>query len=139
MLFICFFVGGISGTIATMKINKHNQQKNTPQTPIIIQPPEESEIDKKLTDLDLLEVPCSQTYISSFGDGLCREMFCTMFTRGDTSQTSGQQCEQIANVNNTISMLKYCHVDLPKDSTDDSYKKMKEQMESCIQVFRERK
>jgi hypothetical protein len=139
LYFLCFFVGGISGTIATSKIIKHNTQKNTPQSPVIVQPPSESEIDKKLTNLDLLEIPCSQDYIATFGDGLCREMFCTMFTRGDSSQTSGQQCEQIANVNNTISMLKYCDVDLPENSNDDSYKTLEQQMETCLQVFRERK
>lgn len=133
---IAFLVGGLSGIVATSKIIKHKQK---PEQTVIVQPPDESEIDKKLTDMDILERPCSQEYIETFGDGLCREMFCLIFTRGDSSQTSGQQCEQIANVNNTISMMKYCKIEIPIDSSEETYKRLDNQMENCLQVFRERK
>jgi hypothetical protein len=51
-----------------------------------------------------------------------------MMTRGIDSETSGQQCEQIANINNSLQILKAC------SSIEDD-----EQREDCIQVFRERK
>jgi hypothetical protein len=88
----------------------------------------ESKIADKLTETELLEKPCSEKYISNQGDGLCREMFCLMMTRGIDSETSGQQCEQIANINNSLQILKAC------SSIEDD-----EQREDCIQVFRERK
>ena len=90
----------------------------------------ESKIAEKLTDVELLEKPCSEKYIESHGDGLCREMFCLMMTRGIDSETSGSQCEQIANINNTLMILKACSF-----SEEDS----EEKREDCVQVFRERK
>ena len=42
-----------------------------------------------------------------------KQLTCLIYSRGIDSQTSGQTCEQISNIANTISMIEYC-----KDSTE---------------------
>ena len=67
----------------------------------------ELEIQKSLTAPDLLQVPCSSEYMGLNGEGLCREMFCRLQTReGDGASQS--ECEEIANLNNTISIIGAC-------------------------------
>jgi hypothetical protein len=67
----------------------------------------ELEIQKSLTAPDLLEIPCSSEYMANNGEGLCREMFCRLQTReGDGASQS--ECEEIANLNNTISIIETC-------------------------------
>jgi hypothetical protein len=67
----------------------------------------ELEIQKSLTAPDLLQVPCSSEYMELNGEGLCREMFCRLQTReGDGASQS--ECEEIANLNNTISIIGAC-------------------------------
>lgn len=61
-----------------------------------------------LTQPDLIQVPCSADYIAEHGDLLCRELFCSMTTRGVESKTSGQECEQIRNVANKKVILDLC-------------------------------
>tara|TARA_R110000824_G_scaffold36970_8_gene114167 strand:- start:572 stop:952 length:381 start_codon:yes stop_codon:yes gene_type:complete len=78
-----------------------------------------------LTEPDLLEVPCSGDYIELHGEGLCREMFCRMTTRGIDSKTSGKECEEIGNMLNSLQMLEAC---ADKDPLED-----------CYDVFRFRK
>ena len=119
------FLGGIIFTTATT-ILLSKRPEEAPPPPVVV----ESKIAEKLTDVELLEKPCSEKYIESHGDGLCREMFCLMMTRGIDSETSGSQCEQIANINNTLMILKACSF-----SEEDS----EEKREDCVQVFRERK
>lgn len=115
-------IGGlIIGASSTFFIMKKEPEQ--PPPPIV-----ESKIADKLTETELLEKPCSEKYISNQGDGLCREMFCLMMTRGIDSETSGQQCEQIANINNSLQILNAC------SSFEDDEKR-----EDCIQIFRERK
>lgn len=116
--------GIIFGAGSTFLILKKPEE--APPPPVVV----ESKIAEKLTDVELLEKPCSEKYIESHGDGLCREMFCLMMTRGIDSETSGSQCEQIANINNTLMILKACSF-----SEEDS----EEKREDCVQVFRERK
>lgn len=69
----------------------------------------ELEIQKSLTAPDLLQVPCSAEYMGLNGEGLCREMFCRLQTReGDGASQS--ECEEIANLSNTISIIQACKV-----------------------------
>lgn len=67
----------------------------------------EIELQKNLTAPDLLKVACSQEYLSSNDDLLCREMFCRLQTReGDGAAQS--ECEEISNVSNSLSVLGTC-------------------------------
>ena len=67
----------------------------------------EIDIQKALTAPGLIEVPCSHEYIRDAGEGLCREMFCRLQTReGDGASQS--ECEEIANLNNTIAIITAC-------------------------------
>lgn len=86
---------------------------------------EEIDIRKSLTAPDLIEVPCSADFISENGEGLCREMFCRLQTReGDGASQS--ECEEIANLNNTITILREC-------------KNMELEIDQCLEVLDTRK
>ena len=87
----------------------------------------QQEVIIQLTDLDIAKEACATEFISTYGDGLCREMFCRMQSRGIDSQTSGTECEAIANINNTITILETCAA-LEGDALED-----------CYEIFRERK
>ena len=69
----------------------------------------QQEVIKQLTDLDVIKEICApeQTQTQE-GLLLCREMTCLVYSRGMDSQTSGKQCEEISNIQNTISMIDYC-------------------------------
>jgi hypothetical protein len=83
------------------------------------------DLQKNLTAPDLIEVPCSEQFIDRNGEGLCREMFCRLQTReGDGASQS--ECEEIANLNNTISILSEC-------------KNMEVEIDQCIKVLDTRK
>ena len=116
-------VGGGAGAAITAKLLK----KKEPDTVIEDTTSEtQQEIIKQLTDIDLLEVPCSKEFIEAKGDLICREMFCRMMSRGIDSQTSGQECEQISNISNTQIIREDC-----KDEQFDG--------EDCYRLYRERK
>jgi hypothetical protein len=67
----------------------------------------EIELQKNLTAPDLLMVACSQEYLEKNDDLLCREMFCRLQTReGDGAAQS--ECEEIANVSNSLTVLNSC-------------------------------
>ena len=122
MTWIYTLVGGlVAGIGGTVLVIKSRTPAADPVQPII----EQIEVQKNLTEPDLLEVPCSDAYIEKHGEGLCREMFCRMTTRGIDSKTSGQECEEIGNLLNTIQML---------DACSD-----KDPLEDCYDVFRFRK
>jgi len=82
------------------------------------------EVQKNLTEPDLLEIPCSLEYIKERGEGLCREMFCRMTTRGIDSKTSGSECESISNTINKTLILDVCG---RKTETEEQRK--------CIEFF----
>lgn len=117
-----FVVGAGGGAAIVHHLMKKEDviviQDNTSET--------QQEIIKQLTDLDLVQEPCSIEFIKENNNLLCRELFCRMQQRGIDAQTSGSECEQIANVSNTITIFSYCS-------------KQNEKMEECIRVFRERK
>jgi len=112
---------GVGGTLYAKK-DKEPVIIETPE-PIIIT---ESKVAEKLTDLDLLKIPCSAEYIKDYGDLLCREMFCLMQTRGVDAKVSGSDCSAISNVQNTLVILETCK---GEEGLDDR----------CIQIYRERK
>ena len=133
-------ISALSGSLLTTGIvisidNKNENWKkiSTEQTEVIntlatlqnsIQK-EELDIRKSLTAPDLIEIPCSADFISQNGEGLCREMFCRLQTReGDGA--SQAECEEIANLNNTISILSEC-------------KNMKIEIDQCLKVLDTRK
>jgi hypothetical protein len=67
----------------------------------------ELDIKKSLTSTDLLQVSCSSEWMADHGPLLCREMFCRLQTReGDGA--SQDECEQIANLSNSLMMIKEC-------------------------------
>lgn len=70
----------------------------------------QQEVIKQLTDLDVIKEICNpeQTQTQK-GLLLCREMTCLVYSRGIDSQTSGKQCEEISNIQNTITMIDYCN------------------------------
>tara|TARA_Y100001963_G_scaffold160240_2_gene269487 strand:+ start:833 stop:1201 length:369 start_codon:yes stop_codon:yes gene_type:complete len=74
-------------------------------TPAVI---EQIEVQKNLTEPDILEVPCSSEFIKENGADLCRELFCRMTTRGIDSKTSGGECEEISNLINSKAILTSC-------------------------------
>lgn len=71
---------------------------------------QQQEVIKQLTDLDVIKEICApeQTQTKE-GLLLCREMTCLVYSRGIDSQTSGKQCEEISNIQNTMSMIEYCN------------------------------
>ena len=76
---------------------------------------EKIQIQKNLTNQDLLEIPCSASWMETNSDLLCREMFCRMQTR-EGAAASQDECEQIANVANSITIMKECKkLDLEQD------------------------
>lgn len=85
----------------------------------------EIDLQKNLTAPDLIAVPCSEEFIDKNGEGLCREMFCRLQTReGDGASQS--ECEEIANLNNTISILSEC-------------KQLEIEIDKCLKVLDTRK
>lgn len=96
-------------------------------------PPEQvatiqQEVIKELTNLDIVKPICSPEYLDKNGAGLCRELTCNIFTRGIDSQTSGQTCEAISNLNNTESILDRCS----KESSPEA-------IEKCTDLYLRRK
>jgi hypothetical protein len=85
----------------------------------------EIELQKNLTAPDLLLVACSQEYLEQNDDLLCREMFCRLQTReGDGASQS--ECEEIANVSNSITVLNSC-------------KNLGIELETCVDYIGKRK
>lgn len=93
------------------------------------------EVDKSLTNQDLLKIPCSKEYMEKNGEGLCREMFCRMNTRGGATQqtATSKECETIGNILNKKAIIKACEQAAVKaDVTDIEFEKHKKQ---CVEFF----
>ena len=84
---------------------------------------------ENVTDISLLEVPCSAEYIdkSETGDLLCREMYCLLQNRGLDASTSQAQCEEISNLKNSLVILDACEGLAP------------EPYRACLAIFSQRK
>jgi hypothetical protein len=125
MLVVYGIIGGaVLGVFGTLYVTKGKE-------PVVIEQPKpviitESKVAEKLTDIDLIKIPCGSEYIEKHGDLLCREMFCLMQTRGVDAKVSGSDCSAISNVQNTLVILETCR---GEEGLDDK----------CIQIYRERK
>ncbi len=125
MLLVYGLLGGaLLGVGGTLYVKKGSE-------PVVVEVPEpivitESKVAEKLTDVDLIKIPCGSEYIEKHGDLLCREMFCLMQTRGIDAKVSGSDCSAISNVQNTLVILESCRVE-------------GELSDKCIQIYRERK
>ena len=85
----------------------------------------ELDIQRNLTSTDLLQVSCSESWMSSHGNLLCREMFCRLQTReGDGA--AQDECEQIANLANTLTLMVQCN-DIGMD------------IDKCVEIVGKRK
>lgn len=106
---IVSLVSLIIGGGSTLLITKQKKEPVSEPIPTENVARDQQEIIKKLTNTDLLVVPCSQEFIEKEGsDILCREMFCRMMGRGIDSQTSGKECEEISNLSNSLSIISEC-------------------------------
>ena len=112
-------LAGTAGTLFAVNQNKETLPDKTSET--------QQEIIHQLTDLDLIKEICKpENTQTKEGFLLCREMTCFIYSRGIDSETSGQQCEEISNISNTITMIEYC-----KEQTDAG--------SMCYEVFYRRK
>jgi len=118
--------GIIIGGVSTLVITKDKKEPvSQPVSPIIVEPVDPvSDVAKQLTNLDLLVEPCSAEYIKENGDLLCREMYCRVMQRGVEAKTSGQECEEIANVANSQIIINHCESFL--DGSKECYEKYRE-------------
>ena len=115
-------IGGLSGAAIIHRVTKDDD----PDPIVDVTSEAQQEIILQLTDIDLLKEPCSSVFIEEKGDLLCREMFCLMMTLGIDAQTSGTQCEQIANIANTKIIRDDCRMSIDGE-------------EECYRLYRERK
>ena len=123
MIEIGLLIGGLilgaGGTFFAMNASKKPTDDKTSQA--------QQEVIKQLTDLDIIKDICKPEQITDAENRLlCRELTCLIYSRGIDSQTSGQTCEQISNIANTISMIEYC-----KDNTTEG--------SLCYELFWRRK
>lgn len=104
-------------------------EETPPVAPVVVTAPPDPEAEavEALSDLSLIEPICAPEFIATNGPGLCREMFCWMQSNAKTGETSGIVCEEISNINNTITIQAICVPYPPEDQ------------EECYQFFRERK
>lgn len=123
-------VVGIGGTIGIQQATKPKEETK----PLVVAvggdevAKGQTEVQKKLVDLDLLVEPCSKEFIKDQKDSLlCREMFCRMQQRGIDAQTSQTDCESISNIANTKAIKDAC-----KDLKDD-------ELTACTELFFRRK
>ena len=99
-LLVAGLIVGAAGAVLGMNAKKPTEDK-TSQV--------QQEVIKQLTDLDIIKDICQPEQITDAQNRLlCRELTCLIYSRGIDSQTSGQTCEQISNIANTISMIEYC-------------------------------
>ena len=119
LLIIGLVVGAAGGAGITAGVIKNKEPRIIEKT---------IEVDRSLSNADLLKVPCSAIYIKENGEALCREMFCRMNTRsGNQSNTaSAKECEAISNTINKSYVLKKCK-DLGKEDADKE--------KACIEFF----
>ena len=105
-------VVGVTSTIIGTKIN-HPQKSEEVATV-------QQEIIKQLTDLDIVEKLCAPENVTKIEDRLlCRELTCLVYSRGIDSKT-GESCEEIQNLANTVSLIDYCksNTENPSDCYD---------------------
>ena len=90
--------GGVFGIMAATKPKEKPEEIATAQ----------NEVQKQLTDTDLLKEPCTESFIAAHSNLLCRELFCRMQQRGIDAKTGATDCEQIGNVANSLEIIRAC-------------------------------
>ena len=130
MEWILLAVGLLLGSGATWGVMK-NKPPTVIETNKVIE--KMVEVDKSLTEADLLKIPCSKDYMEKNGQDLCREMFCRMNTRGGATQqtATSKECEAISNLINTKVILKTCDRDVVEENNTSR--------ENCERLFEKRK
>ena len=144
---ICFLGGAVvtGGTIWGITASKGDKDQNTSN---IIKEigkiggkieAANAEATKKLTNTDLLAIPCSEKYLKDNGESLCREMFCRMNRQGDGKGSSGSECDQIANTINSDLQIKTCMNYWGEDTAGNRGLNQNSRYAQCLQVFEKRK
>ncbi len=132
MEWILLAVGLLVGGGATWGVMKNKPPKIVETNKVI---EKMVEVDKSLTSQDLLKIPCSKEYMEKNGEGLCREMFCRMNTRGGATQqtATSKECEAIGNILNKKAIIKACEDAATKaDVKGIEFEKYKKQ---CVEFF----
>ena len=101
LLAVGLIAGAMGGAGITAGVMKNKEPRIIEKT---------IEVDRSLSNADLLKVPCSKEYIKENGEALCREMFCRMNTRSgnQSNAASAKECEAISNTINKSYVLKHC-------------------------------
>jgi hypothetical protein len=119
LLVIGLLAGGAGGAGIVAGLSKNKDPKIIEKT---------IEVDSKLTDQAILQVPCSADFITKHTAALCREMWCRMHMRSgnQSNKASSQECEAISNANNKRLIYESC---LEYARGDDNTRKQ------CIEFF----
>ena len=119
LLAIGIIAGALGGAGITAGVIKNKEPRIIEKT---------IEVDRSLSNADLLKVPCSEAYIKQNGEALCREMFCRMNTRSgnQSNAASARECEAISNTINKSYVLKKCK-EMGKGNDDKE--------KACIEFF----
>lgn len=101
-------VVGVASTIIGTKINPPQKSEEVATV--------QQEVIKQLTDLDIVEKLCAPENVTKIEDRLlCRELTCLVYSRGIDSKT-GESCEEIQNLANTVSLIDYCKENMENNS-----------------------
>ncbi len=128
------------GVIFKLVLNKQNAANEKIITTIseatTIEDKANAEVTKSLSNLDIVSIPCSMEYINTYGDGLCRETLCRMYRQGNSSGSTSIECDEIANLNNSIIIVDTCleHLSEGQNSINENNK-----YSQCIKIFEKRK
>jgi len=125
-LILAALAGLFCGTTITLGIKELGKKKEAPPQEQVANT--QQQVIKQLTDLDLVKELCNREELTIQDRLLCRELTCHIYSRGTDSQTAGSTCEEIININNTISMDSWCN-----QYQDGALK------QDCIELFRIRK
>lgn len=129
--------GGVLFKIAINKQDIANEKViQTITDATTIEDKAEAEVTKKLSNVDIASVPCSLGYIEKYGDGLCRETLCRMYRQGNANGATSQECDEIANLNNSVIILDKC---LQYLSDGQSSINENNKYSQCVKIFEKRK
>jgi hypothetical protein len=104
--------------------------RKDPAPPVVVadvSAQKQAEVQVNLSNLDIVKPVCTAEFISTNGDGLCREMFCFAQANSTTGAAGEKSCDAVSNVNNTLVILRTC------GSLEGAPRA------ECFQTFRERK
>ena len=112
-------MGGAAAGAGTIGVIWFLMQRNF--KPVVIK---EVVAEKQIEVEAALKTPCSDLYLQKNGEGLCREMYCYLMTRGAIgNKASAATCESITNTINKSMIIKSC---ADPDET---------KQRACIEIF----